>query len=99
MDNLEYLLSEQSKIKHSFSESFTSDVMSSVKKLVRKEIVVLKMWQKRMFQIAAACLVACLVSVYVLDGTISIDSLLGLSEYNDIELSQTYKTYETWEIE
>ncbi|MBO6514923.1 MAG: hypothetical protein JJ975_00040 [Bacteroidia bacterium] len=98
MNNLEHLLSNYSREKHSFPPDFTDGVMSSIGSLSDSSRII-RLWQKRMFTAVAACLVCVLMSVYVLDGSLSFDSFLGLSEHSSTEISQSIETYSQWDLE
>lgn len=97
MDNLEHLLSEQ-KGEYRFSAGFTDRVMASVQDEGRQQTRVVSMWQKRILRASVACVAALLISVYALDGSLSIDALLGLSEHSALEIGQSMETYNQWDI-
>ena len=84
-------------MKHQFSSEFTSSVMAEVGRIDQRETKVIQMWYKRAVGIAAACFVACFITVYGMDGSINMDSVLGLSEYSDSEISQTEAVYNAWD--
>ncbi len=99
MNNLEHILKSHGETKQRFSESFTQTVMDQIKSINTLQVKVISIWQSRVWKLAAACFVGCIISLYALDGTVSVDSILGLSEYSDIEISQSYQTYSVWDAE
>jgi len=99
MNDLVKILEDQKNQSERFSANFTASVMDKIKSLTNQEVKVISMWQSRIWKMAAACFVGCLISLYTLDGTITVDSVLGLSEYSDIEIGQSYETYESWDVE
>ena len=99
MNNLDNILKAHGATNERFSDSFTDSVMNQIRNLNASQFKVVTMWQNRVWKIAAACFVGCLISIYALDGTVSVDSILGLSEYSDMEISQSYQTYSVWDAE
>ncbi|MCO4818943.1 MAG: hypothetical protein KC517_04910 [Bacteroidetes bacterium] len=99
MIDLEKMLHAQKQHSEVFSENFTEGVMAKIRALGNQEFRIISLWQHRVWKVAAACFVGCLISLYALDGTLSVDSVLGLSEYSDIEISQSYNTYSAWDLE
>lgn len=99
MNNLENILKSHGASNEQFSNSFTENVMNQIKSLTTSQFKVITMWQSRVWKLAAACFVGCIISIYALDGAITVDSILGLSEYSDIEISQSYQTYSDWDAE
>lgn len=99
MENLEHLLKTRGTQRPQFSDKFTASVMAKIKDLGSQQVRVVMMWQSRIWKIAAACFVGCLLSIYALDGNLTVDSVLGLSEYSDVEISQSYQTYSVWDGE
>ena len=99
MNDLANILKNQNHESEKFSANFTASVMDKISAIANQEIKILSLWQHRIWKVAAACFVGCLISLYALDGTISVDSVLGLSEYSDIEISQSYETYNNWDVE
>ncbi|MFT5724017.1 MAG: hypothetical protein ACI9JN_001134 [Bacteroidia bacterium] len=99
MNNLENILSAHSTNPQRFPDGFTESVMKEITGLKSVDTIIFGLWQTRLWKVAAACFVGCLLALYALDGSISVDSVLGLSEYSDIEISQSYQTYEGWDAE
>ena len=99
MNDLENILKSHRQNGPRFDDSFTETVMNKIRSIGSQEIKVISMWQSRLWKVAAACFVGCLLSLYGLDGSLSIDSVLGLSEYSDIEITQSYQTYSAWDVE
>lgn len=99
MNDLENILKSQREDSPHFDASFTDAVMNKIRSITGQEIKVITLWQSRLWKIAAACFVGCLLSLYALDGSLSVDYVLGLSEYSDIEISQSYQNYSAWDID
>jgi hypothetical protein len=99
MNNIENILISHRESQEGFSDGFTKSVMKEIHDMSSSNTMTISLWQNRLWKLAAACFVGCLLSVYASDGLISVDSILGLSEYSDIELTQSYKTYSVWDGE
>jgi hypothetical protein len=99
MDNLERLLEAQKNQTPRFNADFKTVVMEKISDLAGNEVKIIQLWQQRFWRVAAACVVALLVSAYALDGSLTFDSLLGFSEHSDLEIGQSYQTYSNWDID
>ena len=74
---LENQLKEQ---QYTFYTDFTTEVLKGI----RREITPIFLRPRWLFLGVAASVVLCMVSVYMQDGNLSIDAILGLSEYNEM---------------
>lgn len=99
MDDLEKLLEKHQSENFEFSGNFCDAIMHTVNKIGLEAPKIIRLWEKRIWATAAACVVGVLISVYALDGTLSLDSVLGLSEHSSIEVSQSIETYNQWSLE
>ncbi len=99
MDKIEDLLSKHHAEDYQFSEGFTDGVMASIAHQQDRGNRQVRLWERGVWTAMAACFVAVLISVYALDGSLSFDSILGLSEHSSSEVSQSIETYDQWDIE
>jgi|TARA_B110000305_G_scaffold87837_1_gene98988 hypothetical protein len=74
---LENQLKEQ---QYTFYANFATEVLEGI----RREITPIFLRPRWLFLGLAASVVLCMVSVYMQDGNLSIDAILGLSEYNEM---------------
>ncbi|MFT5055389.1 MAG: hypothetical protein ACI80H_000085 [Pseudoalteromonas distincta] len=74
---LENQLKEQ---QYNFSANFATEVLEGI----RREITPIFLRPRWLFLGVAASVVLCMVSVYMQDGNLSIEAILGLSEYNEM---------------
>ena len=74
---LENQLKEQ---QYTFYANFATEVLEGI----RREITPIFLRPRWLFLGVAASVVLCMVSVYMQDGNLSIDGILGLSEYNEM---------------
>ena len=74
---LENQLKEQ---QYTFCADFATEVLEGI----RQEITPIFLRPRWLFLGIAASVVLCMVSVYMQDGNLSIDAILGLSEYNEM---------------
>ncbi len=99
MNNLERLLEAHKNQTPQFDVDFKTAVMEKISDITGMETKVIQLWQRRFWRVAAACIVALLLSAYALDGSLTFDSLLGFSEHSDLEIGQSYQTYSNWDID
>jgi hypothetical protein len=74
---LENQLKEQ---QYTFSANFATEVLEGI----RREITPIFLQPRSLFLGVAASIVLCMVSVYMQDGNLSVEAILGLSEYNEM---------------
>ena len=99
MDKLENLLSNRGSERPHFVEGFTDSVMQAVMAVQVQGSNLIRLWERRMWVALAACFALALVSVYVLDGSLSFDSVLGLSGHSATEIGESIDTYNQWDLE
>lgn len=87
------LENELSKLKHQFNDGFEGKVMQAIQDNSKTEEKVLKLWGNRTLLAAAASVAVLLLSTLYSNGNISSDGLIGLEEYNILEVGETYITY------
>ena len=81
---LENQLKEQ---QYTFYANFATEVLKGI----RREITPIFLRPRWLFLGLAASVVLCLVSVYMKDGNLSIEAILGLSEYTEMNNYYGYK--------
>lgn len=87
------LLKENEHRTYRFADGFTNSVMERI----ASSTPILVMWQKRAIQIAAACAILVCAFLQTMEGSISLDAMLGISSYNDAEISATENLYNLWD--
>lgn len=86
-------LLEQNKNKtYRFSDGFTNSVMARISAVTP----VVAMWQKRITQIAAACVLILGGFLFAVEGSVTLDAMLGISSYDDVDISATENVYDVW---
>lgn len=87
------------KTSFSFSDSFMDDVVekSGIESNEQQHLIQFFQIFKRIAITGAAAIIALLISIYVIDGTLSSESLFGISEYSP-EIAE-FSFFETPEIE
>ena len=74
---LENQLKEQ---QYTFYADFATEVLEGI----RRDITPIFLRPRWLFLGVAASVALCMISVYMQDGNLSIDAILGLSEYNEM---------------
>ena len=93
------LLQQHGNETYRFSDKFSDSVMFEVEKLHTGTIVI-AMWQRNLIRIAAACIIIVSGALFALEGSVSVDAILGISSYDDSDISISESVYEVWnEIE
>jgi len=87
------LLKENEHRTYRFTDGFTNSVMERI----ASSTPILVMWQKRAIQIAAASTILVCAFLQTIEGSISLDAMLGISSYNDAEISATENLYNLWD--
>jgi len=87
------LLKENEHRTYRFADGFTNSVMERI----ASSTPILVMWQKRAIQIAAASTILVCAFLQTIEGSISLDAMLGISSYNDAEISATENLYNLWD--
>ena len=87
------LLKENEHRTYRFADGFTNSVMERI----ASSTPILVMWQKRAIQIAAASTILVCAFLQTIEGSISLDAMLGISYYNDAEISATENLYNLWD--
>jgi hypothetical protein len=65
---------------YTFSANFAAEVLEGI----RREIIPILLQPRWLFLEIAASVVLCMVSVYLQDGNLSVEAILGLSEYSEM---------------
>ena len=86
------LLEQNKNTTYRFSDDFTNSVMARISAVTP----VVAMWQKRITQIAAACVLILGGFLFTVEGSVTLDAMLGISSYNDVDISATENVYDVW---
>lgn len=93
MDNMGHF-NQWDDLKHRFDSDFAGQVMQRLQKdVATKRPERYRLWNNGILLAAAASVALLLVSVYLTDGSFSKDALIGLEEYNSIDLTETLNHY------
>ena len=98
MDKLENVLSTYKNENHQFSDDFTAKMMRKIEVEKNHESTPFVQKKLHVWWAAAACVAMVFISIYIGDGSVSVDSLLGLSQYSQSEIGQSVETYSHWDL-
>lgn len=79
---------ELKELNYDFGPGFKDRVMNEVgKERSGRQLFLFDQWRRPILIATAACLLALVTATLWMEGTVSVDALIGLSDFSEIEIS------------